>query len=678
MNIQDFITSHNSSVLEDRTIVATRKINRSLFGAASIEAPSLNITFADLKISKGSQNTLQKVADSIKMSGFFPLFENLAHYLHLQCKALNQLQSESIKISLLEICFTELEERINLFSYLVLNRVIYVHVLDKNPEYEVHFKWKNYFPNPTCKGIIDYQNTLIPIVNSKDIKNEYIKRFKKISNSDGTFGFEEHKLKMVGLLNEIGESVQCIKELLFLPKETLIYLTKYEIEDLVSWPSPYDQDIPLEKELRSYKECIMGLLTTAHSKGLGLMNISAVYRDYFDSLINSLEIKVFDSEKVFYAQQQYWQEINKSSEVARDLFIKASTGELSHHDFSKNYFHKIPDREKSPEEFIAQIFQGIYFGLTFKESAAYAQFATSLQLSKNWQTRCTYEARLHLDILWKKLQDSDEDLKSELIPYLVEQFSSKLAMILPINQIESCLQKILAIRSIYVKTKGIAVIEEFANSKIYALDMWNKAKKHFEELKREVLDLEKLMLECNKEIQKNLNVENHEELKQLIPQFVADISPYLNPLIQIPKILENFITTKDTAKRKISINLSDTIPNFFDVTFETIVKKIEEPIIHTPISLPEVEKVPLPVTVKTELVQPKKDEPEEIDRPVGTKVKNLLKFLIDRGWVLDRVNGSHAIFELDGETLPVPINKTHLAKGTHHAILKQEKEKNPT
>jgi predicted RNA binding protein YcfA (HicA-like mRNA interferase family) len=51
----------------------------------------------------------------------------------------------------------------------------------------------------------------------------------------------------------------------------------------------------------------------------------------------------------------------------------------------------------------------------------------------------------------------------------------------------------------------------------------------------------------------------------------------------------------------------------------------------------------------------------------------LAKVLLDRGWVLDRIKGSHHIYVKDGQrSIPVPIKGNRdLPKGLVQAILKQ-------
>lgn len=59
------------------------------------------------------------------------------------------------------------------------------------------------------------------------------------------------------------------------------------------------------------------------------------------------------------------------------------------------------------------------------------------------------------------------------------------------------------------------------------------------------------------------------------------------------------------------------------------------------------------------------------------KSRDLIKKLKKAGWVHVRTNGSHHIFEKEGEPFPivVPHPTTDLATGTLHKILKQLGEK---
>lgn len=55
--------------------------------------------------------------------------------------------------------------------------------------------------------------------------------------------------------------------------------------------------------------------------------------------------------------------------------------------------------------------------------------------------------------------------------------------------------------------------------------------------------------------------------------------------------------------------------------------------------------------------------------------KDLMKLLVSKGWVLDRVKGSHHTFVKEGrdDIITVPHPEKDLAKGTLQKILKQLK-----
>lgn len=52
--------------------------------------------------------------------------------------------------------------------------------------------------------------------------------------------------------------------------------------------------------------------------------------------------------------------------------------------------------------------------------------------------------------------------------------------------------------------------------------------------------------------------------------------------------------------------------------------------------------------------------------------KQLIKLLKEKGWRLDRIEGSHHIFIRDDKTLSVPVHGSNdLGKGLLHALMKQ-------
>lgn len=53
------------------------------------------------------------------------------------------------------------------------------------------------------------------------------------------------------------------------------------------------------------------------------------------------------------------------------------------------------------------------------------------------------------------------------------------------------------------------------------------------------------------------------------------------------------------------------------------------------------------------------------------KYKDLLKLLLQNGWVLDRVKGSHHVLKKDGQTEVIPIHGQDVPTGLLNKILKR-------
>ena len=54
--------------------------------------------------------------------------------------------------------------------------------------------------------------------------------------------------------------------------------------------------------------------------------------------------------------------------------------------------------------------------------------------------------------------------------------------------------------------------------------------------------------------------------------------------------------------------------------------------------------------------------------------KEIIKILLQHGWKLDRVRGSHHVYKNDklGKSVPIPMHgKAELGKGLYYTILKQ-------
>lgn len=53
------------------------------------------------------------------------------------------------------------------------------------------------------------------------------------------------------------------------------------------------------------------------------------------------------------------------------------------------------------------------------------------------------------------------------------------------------------------------------------------------------------------------------------------------------------------------------------------------------------------------------------------KDKDLLKLLLQNGWMLDRVKGSHHVLKKDGQTEVIPIHGQDVPTGLLNKILKR-------
>lgn len=51
--------------------------------------------------------------------------------------------------------------------------------------------------------------------------------------------------------------------------------------------------------------------------------------------------------------------------------------------------------------------------------------------------------------------------------------------------------------------------------------------------------------------------------------------------------------------------------------------------------------------------------------------KQMLKFLLRNGWIVDRINCSHHTLTKNGKTIVVPVHAKDLGKGLESKILKE-------
>jgi predicted RNA binding protein YcfA (HicA-like mRNA interferase family) len=56
---------------------------------------------------------------------------------------------------------------------------------------------------------------------------------------------------------------------------------------------------------------------------------------------------------------------------------------------------------------------------------------------------------------------------------------------------------------------------------------------------------------------------------------------------------------------------------------------------------------------------------------MSNNFKRLFKMLIKNGWILDRIKGSHYIFEKDNQSVVVPRHNKDISIGVYNNVLKQ-------
>ena len=56
---------------------------------------------------------------------------------------------------------------------------------------------------------------------------------------------------------------------------------------------------------------------------------------------------------------------------------------------------------------------------------------------------------------------------------------------------------------------------------------------------------------------------------------------------------------------------------------------------------------------------------------MGSNFRNLVKILLKNGWKLDRVKGSHYIYEKDNNSIAIPKHSKDIGIGLYNTIMKK-------
>ncbi len=205
---------------------------------------------------------------------------------------------------------------------------------------------------------------------------------------------------------------------------------------------------------------------------------------------------------------------------------------------------------------------------------------------------------------------------------------------------------------------------------------WCRVKADFNSLKSEVIEIKKLMKECNVELQKIIDQtkwESQEEIDQIkksIEEFKAIVSPFLFVVFNLPNTLDDFVVEgKDGLYKKSKAKTlnHDTQMNIKDLL------RVNFPKIEI------VETIQPIIVVPTKKIEPVKKQPQKVKPEPKVfqtnRVDDILAELKDRGWVKAHYHGSHLIFKKEREIFTVPTNHSRVKDGLLSGLNRQIVEK---
>lgn len=651
---------------------------------------------------------IQKVAE-IKNSQFNHIIDAIAYYIHTEFCKFTDINTNIKFIS--DEQTSVISKEIYLICYISLSTVILEHVKNRTSfDFSPYTSLKKYFPS--FQTHFDFLKKLIGNHQKKINSNEefmiYFNKLKGLSkeelNSKIQF-YSKNRVEASGNLINILNGFSFIEEIFSMPnKKSMNDIIDNLIYQKLKWPKNYKDSSFIKERLASYNNFVLKIFDVAHTCiGVQIINptlVNTVFEHYeelskckFVDDPSSIEKSTFIKNTVEYLDQLT---VSESTNFTKVLRIK-------------NYetYKKKNNIEKNQTEFAAYQLQR-YVAITAMVdtfSHGHNSFANEIfAYSPSTSLKIDILHQFYFHQVYKKV------LNSSLAS--ISDFAENFIDIIKINSLQTFnefIHKIIKIEKIISDNKSglIEILKNLTDSTNLECVTYLAYKSVFKTINNEIAECKQLMYACNKSIQEAVDATDCEIVKlqcldEILKEIKAGFSVFLNPTFRMPDLVNNLLTLRNetTPVDEIvnDINLSDeidVIPDLFHVNFEKAYLKRAVPIkieflepVNSPVPMPE----PLP-KIEPEVRQPalKSQEVKTLTVPKlkpilvktsldeeelpNTKLKTMLNYLVERGWKVKSINGSHLKLKRNNQSLIVPINKSHLADGTFHAIKNQEKEK---
>ncbi len=663
--------------------------------------------FSTLKISQQSKDVFCKISHSTSFLWGVGIFENILHHLSLNIEDFYLALASRVEEG------RDLSKQGYLLCYEIY---IYIYLYKALPNLQVE----------------DVDNiALCPsfFPNMKVRINEFIDLIKKLEKSK--FGFDGNKLNNKKNLQEIegkilskyrqplarvNEIARLLQEVFDLEMTTINQVSEHIASDCL------DGKIELinKENFISYKRFLLKILAVAFKGGYNF-SLSCSNESYSKHL-TAFDL-VFDKKFLSLMEfVEYFNFLNKISgdlenEIQRpnkDFFESVSVENPLTHAMWLSKYKAGKSSEKSQQEFSSMLLHETMRSLFLSDNyysffcsiGIYAQAKYPVQAVKKSQV--TLAIRCSQFILFR------EDKRLDSIPFVLSQFLEQVKLPKEIQEeFKNYFSAVLLVLKSYGQVLDEDTIEKignfvYKNSKM-PCGLWLSIVKEFRELNYN--KFKELSSAFNKSIVEKLKMSLDENktslemlflLKKLIPILRYDLSAVLCPCFEIVSCFNELLSleNKKTKENFVEIDWEDTtIQWLLNFSFENLIQQEQKRLKNEELSRKKeslnqdnlnqesflnekttIEELPGTQICHVKLQKKKKnsDLVEHLEKNRLIKANRMQEWLLDKGWVVDRIKGSHFIFKLEEETLPVPIKGKgggDLAKGTMNAIVKQVQKK---
>ncbi|CRX39387.1 type II toxin-antitoxin system HicA family toxin [Estrella lausannensis] len=533
------------------------------------------------------------------------------------------------------------------------------------------------------------------------------------------------------LFDEMQATLSILRELTMMPSgsiQTLCLSSPTALKEfMVCSKKPKEA---FQNELKAYAQCIASVVEEARRRGFtSVLTVNQnLYRILVNDAANLATLSLKDAHNTYRQLKETEEailELLKLQDQVGLFYMNALSGQLTHRQFMEQNQATII-REKNQTEFSAMLLNGFLCWNVMIDNYASIYNCATTQISNSYSLIIEGQVLAKMACCWHHVTSAREENDRRLLELVIQICNEKLHAHIGqtslVTLIEHQLDAVLSIHGQLRESLTKEVLEELEKffdtenlmnwQGLYkirmALEPFAGALRNFHS--KSLLFNKTLASEYNKLVlQEAISPKEASFLNDLLQQLKCDVSLLLAPSFELVESYLKATEWKEPQKRQckkldrhLELSLdSHEIPWIFDVplkmpkeTAQPVASDMETasketgssdiaslernlgeeanqtspPRAAKPNLKPEAAPSSAPKTTST-------SSQTEDNLPTSVKLKDLMKFLTDKGWKVISINGSHLKLKLRGESLIVPVNNRELKRGTMHGILKQEEEK---